>query len=153
MIKLLATTAAILLALTACTPADKAAPVQPAASTGAGSKAAAPKQAPVKLAAAKTGFKAGVLAEGSDYTSVKVTVTNNTSGTLEINPLYFAVTDTGGTRHECDALGVDDRQISDTKLQPGEKATGTVTAKGRFTARTVTFTKDGFGTAYRAEVG
>lgn len=73
---------------------------------------------------------------------------------MDVSPLYFAITETGGTRHEtADALGADDREIDSTSLQPKERARGTVTAEGTFSPETVTFTRDGFGTKYIAEVG
>jgi hypothetical protein len=146
--------AVVTLAFAGCGTEEEGAEVQPSGSgqaTGAGKPSA--KHVAVKLSAKKTEFHAGALAEGDNYTSVKVTVSNQTGKVLEINPLFFAITDTGGTRHEADALGADDREIDTTKLQPGEKATGTVTSNGTYTPSKVTFTKDGFGTAYVAEVG
>ncbi|MFA1538543.1 DUF4352 domain-containing protein [Actinomadura monticuli] len=146
--------AVIILAATGCGTDEEGAQVQPSGSGKAtGSEKPNAKRIPVKLSVKKTTFHAGALAEGDNYTSVRVTVTNRTGKVLDINPLFFAITDTSGTRHEADALGADDREIDTTKLQPNEKATGTVTSSGTYTPSKVTFTKDGFGTAYVAEVG
>jgi hypothetical protein len=153
----IATLVALALALgltlaAACGPADeKPAAVQSSGKAAATGKAK-PKTVPVKLVAAKTTLRRDALAEDKAYTVVKVTVTNNTSKVLEINPLYFAITGTDGSHHEADALGVDTRQLDTAKIQPHEKITGTIVAEGKFTPKTVTFTKDGFGTSYSATV-
>lgn len=139
------------LTLTACqAPDEKPAAVQ--SSGKAAAKAAKPKTVPVKIVAVKTTLHRDALADDKPYTVVKVTVTNNTSKVLDMNPLYFAITGTDGSHHEADSLGVDTRQISTAKIQPHEKITGTIVAEGHFTPKTVTFTKDGFGTSYSATV-
>lgn len=140
------------LALTACqAPDEKPAAVQSSGKAAATGKAK-PKTVPVKIVAARTTLHRDALAEDKAYTVVKVTVTNNTATVLEMNPLYFAITDTGGGHHEADSLGVDTRQLDTAKVQPHEKITGTIVAEGKFTPKTVTFTKDGFGTSYSATV-
>lgn len=99
-------------------------------------------ESPIKIVAKKTAFSASVLADGSNYTSIKVTVTNNSDDTISVNPLYFSITDTNGTKHASE-LAADNNQIDTVDLAPGENVSGTVTGKGKFTAKTVTYT-DGF---------
>ncbi|MGW4201170.1 DUF4352 domain-containing protein [Streptomyces sp. NPDC004726] len=107
--------------------------------------------APVKITAKKTTFSKSVLADGSDYTSVKITITNNSGKAISVNPLYFSITDNYGTRHEAE-LGVDEQQIDTANLAPGENMTGTVTGKGGFTPKYVTYTENLFGDPMRANV-
>jgi hypothetical protein len=150
--RIVITAAVAALALTGCEATEDPAPIQ-AASPGQPDKSEGGKKTfPIKLAASRVAFKPGPLATGSNYTSVKVTITNNTGKVLEINPLFFAITATDGTKHEADALGSDPRQIDMGKLSPGEKATGVITAEGKFTPKTVTFTQNGFGEQVRAQV-
>lgn len=56
---------------------------------------------------------------------------------MEVNPLYFAITDTNGTRHTV-VLAADENQSSTVDLAPGENVS--VTGKGPFTPQYVTFT-------------
>ncbi|MDI9889442.1 DUF4352 domain-containing protein [Streptomyces sp. HNM0645] len=107
---------------------------------------------PVDLVARKTAFTPGVLHDDGDYTSVLVTVSNNGDKEISVNPLYFSLTDTAGTKHTA-ALAVDKNQIGTVKLAPGEKASGTITGKGDFTARYVTYTDGILGDPVRATVG
>ncbi|MEV6570137.1 DUF4352 domain-containing protein [Streptomyces sp. NPDC051577] len=86
-----------------------------------------------------------------DYTSVSVTVTNNSTKQISVNPLYFAITDTAGTKHGPE-LGVDEAQIDTVDLAPGENVTGVISGKGRFTAKKVTYTDDLLGDGVRADV-
>lgn len=128
----------------------------PAEKTGAqpAVEPAKPKPAPaspVKVTAKKTAFSKSILAEGSDYTSVKVTIANNSSKDIDVNPLYFAITDTDGSKHTAE-LAVDENQIDTVQLAPGEKITGTVTGKGDFTPKYVTFSEGLFGDGIRADV-
>jgi Domain of unknown function (DUF4352) len=111
----------------------------------------AEKAAPVQITAKKTAFSKSVLADGSNYTSVTITIRNNSGKKVSVNPLYFTVTDTGGTKHTSE-LGVDDKQIDTVDLAPGENISGTVTGKGAFTPKYVTFTEDLFGDPIRADV-
>lgn len=146
--------AVLAVALTGCAPEEQPAPVQSAETPAAGSGGKKPAAAPVKLQATRTKFAPGPLNSGGQFTSVKVTVTNQAKSNLDVNPLYFSITDSTGQKHDVSSgLGEDVHQIGTLRLAPGEKATGTVTAEGRFSPKTVTFTKDGFGTSYRAEVG
>ncbi|MGV9662820.1 DUF4352 domain-containing protein [Nocardia niigatensis] len=104
----------------------------------------------VQLTAAPTAFTPSVLNDGGAYTSVLVTVTNNrTDKAISVNPLYFAITDTGGSKHTAE-LGVEENQIATVELQPGEKVTGAVAAKGTFTPKTVVF--DNMTDKVRADV-
>ncbi|AYF77798.1 DUF4352 domain-containing protein [Nocardia yunnanensis] len=122
--------------LTGCDP-SKPAPVSSAGSV-------------VQLSATPTAFTAGVLDDGSAYTSVLVTVTNNSKDkVVSVNPLYFSITDTAGNKHTAE-LGVEQNEIAMVDLQPGEKVTGAVAAKGTFTAKTVVF--DNMTDQVRAEV-
>lgn len=96
----------------------------------------------MEVTAKKTAFKGGILADGSAYTSVLVTVTNNGDKDIDINPLYFTITDTGGTKHAAE-LAADENQIDTVDLAPGENISGAITGKGKFTPKYVTYT-DGF---------
>lgn len=106
----------------------------------------------VKLSATTTKFTPSILHNGGAFTSVKVTVTNNSKDNVDVNLLYFAVTDTHGTKHTTDALGEDKNQIDTVTLSPGENVTGVVTAQGTFTPKTITYTNDLIGDSYTADV-
>ncbi|MCX5176694.1 DUF4352 domain-containing protein [Streptomyces virginiae] len=109
------------------------------------------KKAAVAVVAKKTEFKKTILAQGDGYTSVAVTVTNNSSKPINVNPLYFAITDTNGTKHNAE-LGVDKDQIGTVELAPGENVTGAITGKGSWTAKAVTYTDGLIGDSVRADV-
>jgi hypothetical protein len=109
------------------------------------------QQAPVKVTAKKTDFAKSVLADSSDYTSVKVTVTNDSDETISVNPLYFAITDTDGTKHAHE-LAADENQLDTVKLAPGENTSGVVTGKGTFEPKYVTYTDGLFSDPLRADV-
>ncbi|MER8002051.1 DUF4352 domain-containing protein [Streptomyces sp. NPDC095613] len=109
------------------------------------------KDAPVTVKAKKVDFKKTILADGSDYTSVQVTVTNGGDKELDVNPLYFSITDTEGSKHAAE-LGVDEGQIDTVKLAPGENITGTITGKGAFSPKYVTYTDGLFGDGIRGDV-
>jgi hypothetical protein len=111
----------------------------------------ATKPAPVKVTAKKTAFAKSILADGSDYTSILVTIVNNSDETISINPLYFTITDTAGTKHAHE-LGADKNQIDTTDLAPGENMSGVVTGKGRFTGKYVTYTDGLLGDPVRGSV-
>ncbi|MFE7029266.1 DUF4352 domain-containing protein [Streptomyces sp. NPDC057621] len=114
-------------------------------------KEAAAPESPIKVTAKETPFKASILAQDANYTSVSVTITNNSDDTIDVNPLYFAITDTKGTKHASE-LAADENQIDTVKLAPGENVTGAVTGKGKFTAKTVTYTDGLIGDSIRADV-
>ncbi|WP_051807898.1 DUF4352 domain-containing protein [Streptomyces sp. NRRL F-2664] len=134
------------------TPAAKSSP--PPAPVGApkGEPAKEEKKAgPVAVTAEKTKFEKGVFADGTDYTSVLITVTNNGDKAIDVNPLFVTITDTSGTKHTAE-LGVDERQIATVDLAPGENVSGAVTAKGAFTPKYVTYTDGIIGESVRADV-
>lgn len=108
-------------------------------------------QGPVEVTAKKTAFAGTILADGDDYTSVLVTITNNGDEQVDVNPLYFSITDTKGTKHTIE-LAADENQIDTVNLAPGENISGTVTGKGTFTPQYVTFTDGLFGDPVRADV-
>lgn len=135
---------------------DKADPGRSAApsatsSSEPGKSRPAGEHAPVEITAKRTSFAKSILADGDAYTSVSVTIRNNSGKKVSVNPLYFTVTDTGGTKHT-DELGVDEKQIETVDLSPGENISGTVTGKGTFTPKYVTFTEDLFGDPIRVDV-
>ncbi|MFE7571333.1 DUF4352 domain-containing protein [Streptomyces sp. NPDC057539] len=109
------------------------------------------EDAPVTVTAKKVGFKKSILADGSDYTSVRITIANGGDKDLDVNPLYFTITDTNGGKHTAE-LGTDEDQIDTVKLAPGENITGTVTSKGTFTPKYVTYTDGLFGDGVRGDV-
>ncbi|MCH0539895.1 DUF4352 domain-containing protein [Streptomyces sp. MUM 203J] len=109
------------------------------------------KEEPVKVAAMKTAFTPSILHDGGTYTSVSVTITNNSDKSISINPLYFAITDTGGGKHTHE-LAADKNQIDTVELAPGENITGTITGKGDFTPKYVTYTEGLFGDPVRGDV-
>ncbi|MFJ3834471.1 DUF4352 domain-containing protein [Streptomyces sp. NPDC090054] len=127
--------------------ASAAAPKQPEAPA---SSAAPEKKAAVAVTAKATAFKPTIMGDG-DYTSVSVTVTNNSKDTISVNPLYFAITDTAGTKHAAELMA-DEDQIDTVDLAPGENITGAVTGKGKWTAKSVTYTDGLIGKAIRADV-
>lgn len=131
--------------------ASKPAADKPAKQEDAADEPEPEADAPVKVTAKKTAFAKSILADGTAYTSVKVTVTNNSDDTISVNPLYFAITDTDGGKHTSE-LGVDENQIGTVKLAPGENVTGVLTGEGKFTAKYVTFTDGLFGEPLRANV-
>ncbi|NWF27330.1 DUF4352 domain-containing protein [Streptomyces sp. PKU-EA00015] len=108
-------------------------------------------QSPVKIAAKKTAFAPSILHDGGAYTSVQVTITNNSDKKISVNPLYFSLTDTGGSKHTAE-LGVDENQMDTTDLAPGENMTGVITGKGGFTPKYVTYTDGLLGDTVRGDV-
>lgn len=107
---------------------------------------------PVKVTATTTAFKPSVLHDGTSvHTSVKVTVTNGGDEKISINPLYFAITDTNGSKHTAE-LGIDENQMGTVDLAPGENITGVITGEGKFTAAYVTYTEGLFGEGVRGNV-
>lgn len=131
-----------------CTPADQPVAVQ---SPGAGSASAKP--VPIRLEAKRAVAKRSVISSGGALSCAKVTVTNQSKKNVEINPLYFSLTDTTGAKHSTDdALGEAEGQIDTTTLAPGEHVTGLVCGKGKWTPKVVTMTNPLFDTAARAVV-
>ncbi|MFC5748580.1 hypothetical protein [Actinomadura rugatobispora] len=108
---------------------------------------------PVGLGAAEAGFRPSTLYHGGDFSCARVTVVNRTPGTLEVNPMYFALAGAdGAVRDAGRALGQDAAELESVTLGPGNMVIGKVCAKGDFTPKTVTFTSGGTVQA-RAEVG
>ncbi|MET9424656.1 DUF4352 domain-containing protein [Streptomyces sp. NPDC006540] len=105
----------------------------------------------VQVTAKRTTFKPGVFHGGGEFTSVLVTVVNNSDEKIRVSPLYFAITDITGTKHSAE-YGEDKNQIGSMDLAPGEKATGVVTGKGVFTPKYVTYTDGLFGRDVRGNV-
>ncbi|ALC20587.1 DUF4352 domain-containing protein [Streptomyces pristinaespiralis] len=108
-------------------------------------------ESPVKVTATKTRFAPSILHDGGAYTSVKVTIANNSEEKIDVNPLYFSITATDGSKHTAE-LGVDEHQIDTVDLAPGEKITGTITGEGAFTPKYVTYTDGLFGDDVRGNV-
>ncbi|MFF5702906.1 DUF4352 domain-containing protein [Streptomyces sp. NPDC012794] len=132
------------------------APAAPTAPSGAPAQPEAPAPAPDKNAdvvvtAAPTEYKAGILAQGGDHTSVQVTVVNNNAEEVDVNVFYFEVTTEDGTRKQIELAAAED-QIDTVKLAKGEKVSGTITVKGKVTAKTVHFRNGLLGKTYSAPV-
>ncbi|GAA2160229.1 DUF4352 domain-containing protein [Actinomadura napierensis] len=120
---------------------------------GKNSGSARSKSFPIELTAKRAHASKSVLSDGGALSCVKVTVTNQTKKQLEVNPLYFSITDTHSTKHDSSsALGDYEDQIATTSLAPHEKATGLVCAKGSFRPKTVAMTNTLFSEAARAQV-
>ncbi|MGW0034691.1 DUF4352 domain-containing protein [Streptomyces sp. NPDC003314] len=137
---------------------ESKAPARPAAPTPAPTKTTtAPTEepaadAPVKVTARTTEFTPSVLHDGGPYTSVEVTITNVSSDkTISTNPLNFTITDTSGAKHAAE-LGMDKNQMDLLKLGKGEKATGIITGKGKFTPAYVTYSDGLFSEGVRGSV-
>ncbi|MGW7430115.1 DUF4352 domain-containing protein [Streptomyces sp. NPDC054861] len=137
----------------AAAPAKSSAPAAPPAAKGSKAPAAEEpaEKAPVTVTAKKTAFKPSVLHGGGSYTSVEVTITNDSDKKIDVNPLYFTITDADGSKHQAE-LGMDEDQIATMDLEPGEKVTGTVTGEGKFAAKYVTYTDGLFGKGVRGNV-
>lgn len=106
---------------------------------------------PVKVTAKNAKFTPSVLHDGGEFTSVTVTLVNNGDKQISTNPLYFTITDTTGVKHHAE-LGQDEHQMDLMKLAKGEKATGVITGKGKFTPAYVTYTDGMFGNGVRGVV-
>lgn len=92
----------------------------------------------LEMTASHTTFIPGILSTSGDWTSVEVEITNNTEGTIEVNPLYFYVSDTEGVKQN-HALGSDANELQLTTLHPGETANGVITVEGDIEAKYVSF--------------
>jgi hypothetical protein len=147
---LIAATAITALALAGCNTSTDPTPVQAASPN----KAAAKKKAtPIKLAAKRTTASRSILSDGGVLSCVRVTVTNRSKKNLEVNPLYFSITDTKGTKHAVStALGDYEGEIDTATLAPGENAKGLVCGKGKFTPKVLAMTNELLSEAARAEV-
>jgi len=148
---LIAATGITALALAGCNTSTDPTPVQAASPNKAA--AAKKKATPIKLAAKRAQAAKSILSDGGALSCVRVTVTNRSKKNLEVNPLYFSITDTKGTKHDVSsALGDYEGQIDTTTLAPGENAKGMVCAKGAFTPKVLAMTNELLSEAARAEV-
>jgi hypothetical protein len=139
------------LTVAGCNTSTDPTPVQAASPNKAG--AAKKKATPIKLAAKRASAAKSILSDGGALSCVRVTVTNRSKKNLEVNPLYFSITDTNGTKHDVsDALADYDGQIDTTTLAPGENAKGMVCGKGKFTPKVLAMTNELLSEAARAEV-
>ncbi|MEU2657257.1 DUF4352 domain-containing protein [Streptomyces sp. NPDC007325] len=123
----------------------------PASKPAEDPKPKATETLPVTITAAKAPFKKTVFHDSDDYTSLKVTVTNNTDDKISVNPLYFEVKDADGVKYNTEVFG-GETDLRAVELFKGEKANGTITVKGKIDAVKVYYRKDGFGTSYSAPV-
>lgn len=153
-IALIAITAFTVISLGACAPVDNSADPVPVQAASPDKAAAAKKKTPpIKLVAKRAKAAKSILSDGSALSCVRVTVTNHSKKNLEVNPLYFSITDTTGTKHEVsDALADYEGQIDTTTLAPGENAKGMVCGKGKFTPKILAMTNELLSEATRAEV-
>jgi len=128
-------------------------PADPGKPAGKSGGAVGKKAVPIKLTVRRAHASKSVLSDGGALSCVKVTVTNQTKKQLEVNPLYFSITDTHNTKHDSSsALGDYEGPIDTTSLAPDEKATGLVCAKGSFRPKVVAMTNPLFSEAARAQV-
>ncbi|HEU5024398.1 MAG TPA: DUF4352 domain-containing protein [Spirillospora sp.] len=144
---------AAVVALAACDPAAGTTPETQTSTKAAGKASGKPKAVPIKLVAKRAHASRSVLSDGGALSCVKVAVTNQTKKSLEVNPLYFSITDTKGVKHSVDeAMGEYHGEIDATTLAPHEKAIGLVCGKGKFVPKVLAMTNPLFSEAARAEV-
>lgn len=112
----------------------------------AAEKTEAPKkeESPVKLSGEAVPFVPSILHDGDKYTSVRVTIANDSDKKISVNPLDFTITDTNGTKHSSE-LGMAEDQMDVMDLAPGENTSGVITGKGDWKAAYVTYTDGWFG--------
>ncbi|MGW2210129.1 DUF4352 domain-containing protein [Streptomyces sp. NPDC001781] len=106
---------------------------------------------PMQVTAKTVAFKKSILASGDNYTSVSVTIAATGKDEVDVNPLYCSIIDSTGSKHSAE-LAMDEDQLDATKLAPGEKTTGSITGKGKFTPKYVSCTDGLIGDAVRADV-
>lgn len=110
------------------------------------------KESPVKLSGEAVPFVPSILHDGGKYTSVKVTIANDSDKKISVNPLDFTITDTNGTKHASE-LGMAEDQMDVMDLAPGENTSGVITGKGDWKPAYVTYTDGWFGVkAIRGDV-
>lgn len=91
----------------------------------------APPLESTEVTAGTTEFEPSPLYTGGEYTSVEVSVTNNSQEQLDVNPLYFTMVDQNGQNHSSrTGVGMDDNEIRAEKLSPGQATSGAVTVEG-----------------------
>ena len=128
-------------------------PVQPpeASASQQAETAGGTESAPqVGLTAKRVPYRKHEFASGGPYSCVRATVTNKTDSNVEVNPFFFAITDSGGEKRQA-AVGAAEGEFDSLTLAPGEKASGTVCAETKTPASVLTFT-DGLSEAARARV-
>ena len=108
----------------------------------------------VALTAEAREFTPSILHDGGAYTTVFVTVENNSAEDVDVNPLYFSVVADDGTKKDTTGgLGMDENQIDTLTLSPGQRAEGTVTVEGDITPASVEFDGPfGLGDTYTADI-
>ncbi|WP_328806920.1 DUF4352 domain-containing protein [Nocardiopsis coralli] len=85
-------------------------------------------------------FVPSPLYNGGEYTSVDVSVTNNSEEQVDVNPLYFTVVDDDGQNHSSrTGVGMDENEIGAETLSPGQATSGAVTVEGSLTPERVVF--------------
>lgn len=115
-------------------------------------KAPAKKETPIKLSGVVVPFKAGILSDGGKHTAVRVTIANDSDQDISVNPLYFTITDTNGTKHAAELGEMSDGALHAIHVAPGENTSGIITGEGDFQPKYVTFTENGFGESLRGNV-
>jgi Domain of unknown function (DUF4352) len=111
------------------------------------------KPGPVKLDAKRAQPQDSVLNTGTPLSCVRVTVTNQSGDDVNVNPLYFSITDTANTKHDAgSALAEYDGAIDTTTLAPHENAKGLVCAEGHFQPKVVAMTDPLFSEIARTNV-
>lgn len=99
--------------------------------TGEPGTSEAPPLEETELTAGTTEFEPSPLYTGGEYTSVEVSVVNNSQEQLDINPLYFTMIDQEGQNHSSrTGVGMDENEIGAEKLSPGQATSGAVTVEG-----------------------
>ncbi|MFG3196126.1 hypothetical protein ACGFYT_08320 [Streptomyces sp. NPDC048208] len=123
------------------------------ATKSAGDSGAEPEKpaGPMRITAKQVPFKKSILADGSAYTSVSITIAATGKDQVDVNPLYCSITDSTGSKHTHE-LAMDEDQLDAVKLAAGEKVTGTITGKGKFTPKYVACTDGLIGDPVRADV-
>lgn len=152
----IAAVAAAAAVLAGCSVETDPTPVQPpeGSPSQSGKPAAAKKKVvPIKLSARRATAKRTILSDGGALSCVRVTVTNQSTKNLDLNPLYFSLTDTNHTKHDVsEAIADYEGQIPTTTLAPGENAKGVVCATGKFTPKIIAMTNPLFAETARAAV-
>ncbi|MER6605954.1 hypothetical protein ABT282_08560 [Streptomyces sp. NPDC000927] len=82
--------------------------------------------------------------QDGDWTAVKVTLTNNTSGRLDVSPPHFIVTDASGGQWSAQIPAPIDG-IAQKNVAPGQTVVGTVAVARDLDPVAVTFLGDLFG--------
>lgn len=112
------------------------------------------EESEIVLTAETREFNPSILHDSGAYTSVFVTVENNSDEDIEINPLYFSIVADDGTKKDTSGgLGMDEDQIDTLTLSPGQRAEGTVTVEGDITPASVEFGGPlGLGEAHTVDI-